>query len=1384
MMLAVFRAPRITDRAAPLQAHCTGSAADPVRPECVHSKDLQFAFWPARGALSSQNKKSGSGGGSAGSGGYDFQALAIAYIAVRVLTSRRLDWFELRDDVPTAVAAETGGTGDDIRIEFSQGPIEAQVKRGLDRSSLRDVVRRFAAALAADVTAEVLLIVDETTSRTIRFDLRLDLRRIAQGRSDELKPITIEVLKIITEAGAADPNGVAARIHVVELGLESEGAAHKQVAYGLLRELFKDEDHRKAWGLLIREGHRLQKQRGRRDRPGLLALLGAEGVHLEERPILAGLPAPPSAETTLRGETVIEATTVTQADPWHARIDEAVKLIDGGQGGAALRVLEQIEREARDSDLPPRVFYRLNTNLAACLVELNRPDEAEGLLRRALDYEESDTTARGSLAQVRLWHDDRADALQLAKQVLERTPESAIGWSIFIQASDEAVSEQAIPQVLKEEFQILAARALAANRRGDTADSIGLLRRALQRKRDPQLLVLLSQALFASDMTDDIERFLDEAIDALSNTDRPRLLEQALLLRGVVRTNRGEHEGAKEAFDQALRIQGHSWRVEAAVARNRLALGRPEQALGALEGIHSSEGRVEISLLKAFAYGRLARPDDARGCIDDVLKGAGDGREGELEQLLGATEASLHAGLLDTAEELLARLGSDAQEFRVPLFRARLAAEKGDSDKAKAEYRHAIEIAPPTQRRRGQFELGKYLRKHGEPEAAVTVFEDASVSAAPDDVRREYGRALYESGEASRLLALLDQERQRGALPVWALDLQARIALDRQDWRGAIKTLDELRLSTPKDAWVVLKLVEALLHEQERERAPSLLLELIRNEEADSDALMAAAHLLGDFEHPIEALDAAYRAVRNEPDNPKLRLAYLKSFLDAEKRHHPALKPTEIGPDTWVQLRSSRGDTREYLVVARGPADIQRGEWLATDERAAKLLGRKLGDRITFRAGAADETELEIVDIKAAAVRLFQQTLTEFRAWFPENTSLQSFPVGEGRLDELTPIISNLQGRANFVEQVFGLYDTHVLPLGMVAVAVGSNIRSVYDHRTSLPSGRLFVEAGDQASMVASYDAGASGHPVVLTLSALLTWHRLGMLDVLPVLFQRLLAPQSLVDELQDEARNLSDEAEHGSGTMAWVADRLVVRESNPEWFALQQAEIKTLGEWVREKCLRLPRPVTALRAADEERRQALGGSSHDALTLAKEQGAVIMADDFGLRRLARNEYEVQSFSSFAALKLAQDGRIIDEIQLARAATRLVGLNHDFVPVWPDMLYLALSDDQFQVTPTIIRLFDRLRGNRADTETAVRVGIAVLRKVALSVAAGEPVLEALAGLCFESLSADRGPVVFKAIASEIRRQTALLPLAQDRLIRTLSAFVAVKALGRSGLSLV
>lgn len=62
-----------------------------------------------------------SGSGSAGGGGYDFQARLSAFICIFILVQEPLRWVELEvPDIPVAVAAETAGPGDDIRIELAR----------------------------------------------------------------------------------------------------------------------------------------------------------------------------------------------------------------------------------------------------------------------------------------------------------------------------------------------------------------------------------------------------------------------------------------------------------------------------------------------------------------------------------------------------------------------------------------------------------------------------------------------------------------------------------------------------------------------------------------------------------------------------------------------------------------------------------------------------------------------------------------------------------------------------------------------------------------------------------------------------------------------------------------------------------------------------------------------------------------------------------------------------------------------------------------------------------------------------------------------------------------------------------------------------------------
>lgn len=1305
-----------------------------------------------------------SGGGKAGSGGYDYQARVIAYVAAHILAQRRLDWIETCDDAPVAVSAETGGAGDDLAVEFPDRSIEAQVKHGLDGTELRKVIAGFATDLTAHATSELLLIVDGTSTKKIYVDLAQDLRRLAGGRRDLLKAITRQVIGWIEESvPGCDGHTVAGRIRIIRLDLEGPGAPHEQVALDRTSSVVDVEHHRRAWSLLLTQGHLLQKSRGRVDRGMLLSLLQAEGIEVHEsHPAVVHA----TTESSNQPEGITADSPGAATDPWNRRIDEAANLIRKGRPSAALGLLQTLAEELHSAEVAPRIRYRILANQGASLVDLGRLQEAEQLLLQARDYEGQDVTARIALAQVYLARGDRVRAIALAEEATTIQPRSVEAWATRVQASKDQLPLEQVPEALRQELAIGVARALVAWRVGNVAEAIGLLREALQRKRDPQILLLLSKALLRAHDEADVGRYLEEAATGLASGERHSLMEQTLILLGQYLTRKADREGARRAFERALAIPGHSEEVELSAARSRLAFGEPAEALGLLA--HSEvDGKPTVAILKALCASALGRTEDASLALQAVPQHA------DADSLLGAAEAALHAGLVDEAKAFLNALGDAPADFRRALLEARLARQQNDPVAADEAYVRAAQEAGAQHRSGIQVEHAAYLAEREAYPPAVALYEQAG-ALQRRDLRKLYARALYKAHEISKLMDVLCREREDMAgsrTAVWALELEARVALERQDWPGAIKSLEALHAEVPGEPWVAVTLAQTLLREHKDAQATTLLLGVVARADVDPEFMMGAADLLSELGR-AEALPAAYRAVRARPDDPRLRLAYIKVFLQSEKDH--ALRTADtVGPGTWVRLKSARGETREYLILAGPPADLQRGEVLPDHEAALKLMGLKVGEHVVFRAGAPDELDLEVEEVKTAEVRLFQQSLTEFRAWFPENTSLQSFRVGDERLDELTPIIASLQGRANHVERVFALYAEKGLPLAVVAKAVGGTSRSVYEHLSRVP-GRLLVQPGDAESVAESADAAAKATTVVLDISFLVTLQKLGRLDHISKLFGRLVVPQALIEELEKERRELSGTHGQAAGYMAWAHGRLVIQENDAVWQAKQLQELDTLRDWIATNCERRPRPIQALNDRDEGRREQLGDLLCDTIAVAAELGGSIAADDLGLRMIAQNDHGLPSFNSVAALQVAQDRDLLTHVDMLRDVSVLVGLNHDFVPISADMLYQVLSDDAFQVTTRSLVCFDRLRGDRADTDPAVRVAVLTLKRVGLSV--GGYAFDAVADLAWESLTAGRDASVYPRIKGELTRQFALAPTLLDRAIAQLKAFIAAKAL--------
>ncbi len=220
-------------------------------------------------------------GGSAGGGGYSYQSQAIAYVASHILAGSPLEWIDGRNpDTPIAIAVETGGPGDDFGVFLVGAHIEVQAKHGLRKNNaFWDAILRLVDGAAADEELYAVLLVDTTTSSTIRIHLRNDLVRLTQGRSDDLKPITLEFLKKLFDRGLKT-EGIISRLRILVCDFE-EGSQGRTLGRQFLSKLVEDPNTAPAvWNLLVKDGLDLIKLRGQRDAAALARLLAREGIPL------------------------------------------------------------------------------------------------------------------------------------------------------------------------------------------------------------------------------------------------------------------------------------------------------------------------------------------------------------------------------------------------------------------------------------------------------------------------------------------------------------------------------------------------------------------------------------------------------------------------------------------------------------------------------------------------------------------------------------------------------------------------------------------------------------------------------------------------------------------------------------------------------------------------------------------------------------------------------------------------------------------------------------------------------------------------------------------------------------------------------------------------
>jgi hypothetical protein len=221
--------------------------------------------------------------GSGGGGGYEYQAQAAAYIASHILAQQPLHWIEhSTSDVPVAVAEETDGPGDDINIALQDGThVEVQVKHGLRKNGeFWEAAIKLVRGLLKDSLLYGVLLTDSTASSTIRDNLRRDLEKLGQERTDNLKAITQEFLQKLEEESIPYNPDIFRRLRIVVADLDSSQRDAKTAVVLLSQVLGSPVQVGQVWKILCNEGLNLITKKGQHTGVSLLSLLNRENIQL------------------------------------------------------------------------------------------------------------------------------------------------------------------------------------------------------------------------------------------------------------------------------------------------------------------------------------------------------------------------------------------------------------------------------------------------------------------------------------------------------------------------------------------------------------------------------------------------------------------------------------------------------------------------------------------------------------------------------------------------------------------------------------------------------------------------------------------------------------------------------------------------------------------------------------------------------------------------------------------------------------------------------------------------------------------------------------------------------------------------------------------------
>jgi tetratricopeptide (TPR) repeat protein len=1023
-----------------------------------------------------------------------------------------------------------------------------------------------------------------------------------------------------------------------------------------------EQDLSEALGALIREA-----QGELRDIVGLSKSLSQKAI-LER--------AEANGESLSRIETMVSALgpssgsgepTAEAAGRYSAQLDIVKRLIDQNQPQAAITQLETLWAERTRANIPDAVAARLQMLLGAARLVLGDTSAAAKHFVRAHDLAPDDAKTKAHRAFAHLLQGEYGDAAALADAVLAEHPDGTSARAVRTWALAEVrryrdlydlVNEdylhdtlylQALSMVFLEEGRYDEAerylRTCIARNEMDVGSRLRLVRTLVERSIPAvEFTMYAERVVESSQQIKEALRIADEAVKIARDGDNSALLAEVLVSRADIHAHLGEAAKAEADLQRALDVAPDQPSVLFNYGLHAMNQGNFSTALEYLSKIPLSlDPAIPLRTALAQCYVATNQPERALAILP------GDGQE-PLAQALFKVRALAQLGRSDEARAIITRVLSgdpDAKALRIAAF---MCSALDDDNRAIDTLIRAHAIADASLQNQIAVDLGMLLLQERRFSEAVQWFGRAEeVVLSRMELTQNYVLALYQANHYREAYQCAAKARERGTASRLTIAIEAFIAEALGDLASAETRYRELIADQPDVTLHRINLMRVLIRCGNVEAVNAVL------EEVDVDKVKEALDFLqlGEINallgRPWEGLNIAHRGLLAGRDIPEVHLGYIHLFFSHD--HELAcLRPSEVRADSAVLIK--QGDQQRWIKLLSTRKGTDPTEHTADSEIGGRLLGRHVGDVVALNPGAIDEHECTILDIQDIRVRSLQESLEEYQLRFPSDRSLQSISADERGINKMLIATAQFSERA---ETILKVYSEGYLTLEALAELLGHDAVEVQTGLADTEGQVLRVSLASEEENQETNRALRNTAEITLSLSAMVTLQRLGLLDCLAQRFSTLNIPQQLVDILfrlhQEKKQWL--QKQRGSlvyGNGGWRLVELSEEASQREIRVYEQ-----LFEFAKRNCRAIPLSFqyADMVSRQSKRTRAVGPVTLATVLVAEQRGTPVYADDLVLRLVARGEHKVASFCTLDLLTDLHRCELITADQAAQGRLRL-----------------------------------------------------------------------------------------------------------------------------------